>query len=576
MNTRDRRSSYVIWAALLVTLLFLLIRAPYGWCFNDEPFIITLAQRLYKGDHLILDEWHPAQVFGPVILPFYYVFRLFSPDNTGILLVFRYTYCFLWWSTCLIVFLVIKKHMQSVRVAFCVFVYLAMFSPLDYMTISYTSIGLMCCLILSCLLVEIRDIPQKKYIAFSAAFSLGAVVLILCSPYMAGVYFLILITAFCKQKNTGSIWKKNYIQVIRWSGYCSILLFAILIVGLVSRGESWKTYIECIRIILADPDHPSASILQRIIMCFSELVNKNRLYSAIIGLSIVCSFYRKRTRKIRLLLFVICVCGYLYAEYCYLNNEVYVKFNQQMIDIALLGLAAFALLEDKPWYLFFSFTVMGLIYTFMNYLASNTGIYSIGMTLSVCGVGSIVYFVKLCKEIEKQYSGRRQLHFLMVLICIGIITVQLSSELFSRIVRQYWDEEPAALTETIQVGAAKGLKTTLERKQEYERQYGELKILLDSVEEKQNIRFVSFTAAPIVYLDADLKFGTFTAWNFSYKDNYMSYLKKYGELIHHSEESIYYIGKQEDLPVSFPFEQYQMLREGESAVFVPDEFLTGS
>ena len=148
--------------------------------------------------------------------------------------------------------------------------------------------------------------------------------------------------------------------------------------------------------------------------------------------------------------------------------------------------------------------------------------------------------------------------------------------MFSRIVRQYWDEEPVALTETIQVGAAKGLKTTLERKQEYERQYGELKILLDSVEEKQDIRFVSFTAAPIIYLDADLKFGTFTAWNFSYKDNYMSYLKKYGELIHHSEESIYYIGKQEDLPVSFPLENYQMLREGESAVFVSHKYLAGS
>ena len=118
----------------------------------------------------------------------------------------------------------------------------------------------------------------------------------------------------------------------------------------------------------------------------------------------------------------------------------------------------------------------------------------------------------------RQFSDRKQLLILATLLCIGIITVQLSSGLYSRIVRQYWDEEPAALTETIQVGAAKGLKTTLERKQEYERQYGELKILLDSVEEKQNIRFVSFTAAPIVYLDADLKFGTFTAWNFSYKD----------------------------------------------------------
>ena len=54
---------------MTLSAAFLILRAPYGWCFNDEPFIVTLAQRLYLGDYMILDEWHPAQVFGPVLFP---------------------------------------------------------------------------------------------------------------------------------------------------------------------------------------------------------------------------------------------------------------------------------------------------------------------------------------------------------------------------------------------------------------------------------------------------------------------------------------------------------------------------
>ena len=149
---------------------------------------------------------------------------------------------------------------------------------------------------------------------------------------------------------------------------------------------------------------------------------------------------------------------------------------------------------------------------------------------------------------------------------------QFSSELFTKIIRQYWDEEPAVLTETIQIGSAKGLKTTLERKEEYERQFQELKSLLDLVEEKEEKRFVSFSASPIVYLDANMKFGTFTAWNFSYQDDYMTYLEKYKEITHHSEEIIYYIGKKEDIPDMFPAELYQTHSTGNSTVFVPFEY----
>ena len=512
MNTKNKRFSYLVYATFLISLFFLFIRAPYGWCFNDEPFIITLAQRLYNGDHLILDEWHPAQVFGPVLLPFYWVFRLFSADNTGILLTFRYIYCVLWWGTCLVVFYVVNKHTNSALTALCAFVYLILFSPLDNMTLSYTSIGLMCCLLLSCIILEVKELSRKSEAALSVILSICATILCLCSPYMAGVYILIIIIAICKRKKKHFKWGENLFRIVRWSGCCSVFFFIIIFLGFVRKeGESWKTYLDCIQMVVEDPDHMNTSILNGLKDCLIQLVKYNYVYSTIIGISIACSLYKKGLRKIRLVLSLLCVLGYLYAVYCYLSNDVYVKFNQQMIDLALLGLVAFALLEEKPWDLFISFTVTGLIYTFMNNLASNTGILSTGMTLSVCGVGSIAYIMELCQELRKQYLYKRRIHFLIPFICAGIMMTQFSSELFTKIIRQYWDEEPAVLTETIQVGAAKGLKTTPERKEEYEKQYEELKSLLDLVEEKEEKRFVSFTASPIVYLDADLKFGTFTA-----------------------------------------------------------------
>lgn len=572
MSVKDRRLGVIIGVTVISSLFFLLLRAPYGWCFNDEPFIVTLAQRLYMGDRMILDEWHPAQVFGPVILPFYAVFRLFSSDNTGILLAFRYVYSILWWSTCLIVSHSIRKSTQSATAAFCIFVYLVLFSPLDYMTISYTSMGLMSCLLLSCIILEAQNMSQRSAPVFPVIISVCVTILVLCSPYMAVAFILILIIAVGKLNKTESLWEQNCLHFIRWSGFFSILFLAVIAIGLGSKkGENWKTYIECIQMVLADPAHPNTSIIKRLIKCLLELVNKNWMYSALIGVSIGCSFYRKGLKRFRPALFLICVCGYLYAVYSYLCDNVYVKFNQQMIDIALLGLVAFALLEEKPWELFLSFTVTGLIYTFMNYLASNTGIYSIGMTMSVCGVGSIVYIVKLCQELRRQYPGKKRLRFLISLICVGIMVTQLSSELLTRVFRQYWDEEPAALTETIQVGAAKGLKTTLERKEEYELQYEELKTLLNCVTEKEENRFVCITASPVTYLDADMRFGTFSAWSFSYQDNYMDYLIKYEMITHHSEERVFYISRQDDLPDSFPIEHYQMLKAGNSALFVPSD-----
>lgn len=84
------KSLFIHIMLIISAFMFLIIRAPFGYSLNDEPFIITLGQRLSYGDALFVDEWHLSQLFAPVVLLFYRVFHLFSNTNEGILLSFRY------------------------------------------------------------------------------------------------------------------------------------------------------------------------------------------------------------------------------------------------------------------------------------------------------------------------------------------------------------------------------------------------------------------------------------------------------------------------------------------------------
>ena len=68
------------------TLVFLLIRLRYGYCYNDEPFNLSLGQRLYKGDTLIVDEWNFICSFSIIPYLFYTLFRVFNVTNQGVII----------------------------------------------------------------------------------------------------------------------------------------------------------------------------------------------------------------------------------------------------------------------------------------------------------------------------------------------------------------------------------------------------------------------------------------------------------------------------------------------------------
>ena len=109
----------------------------------------------------------------------------------------------------------------------------------------------------------------------------------------------------------------------------------------VRKGDS--NYLDCIRIIMSDPEHQSrGGVLCGFLLCVEEIIKKNRVFSIIIILTVLfaCLVPHYR-RKYRCFLFLLCTAGFLYAQYSYLSDDVYTKFNQQMIDVALLGFAAY-------------------------------------------------------------------------------------------------------------------------------------------------------------------------------------------------------------------------------------------
>ena len=317
------------------------------------------------------------------------------------------------------------------------------------------------------------------------------------------------------------------------------------------------------------------SAFGRLKQCIRSIFQKSYIYSLCIISSILfCIVFPNQIHRFRLALFTTCVAGYLWAQFWNLTDEMYIKFNYQMIDIGLLGFAVFPLLDQKPWKFFYSFSCLGSFYTVLRYLGTDTGLYSIGMTLTVCGVSGIVYIIQFYLELSEQYRLRAYMKRCALMFCMITLTVQLSGEVFTKLFRQYWDEEPSELTAVIEVGAAKGIRTIPERKAEYESNYTSLNHLLDLVDKKSpEIGFVSFSSAPVIYLDANLPYGTFSSWTFPYKDNLWSSLKNYEEMNPGARQTVFFTQTENDIPEGFSDERYERFIEKDSILFAAPSVL---
>lgn len=540
----QRSSNLPLILLFLAGFVFLVIRAKYGFCFNDEAFCVTLGQRLYQGDALIAEEWHGCQPFSGVMLPFYALFRLFSPTNEGILLFLRYCYCVFWWACSVYVALsVAKKPLHRSLV----FLYLIFFSPLDYMTISYTSMGLISALVICCILYRLPSQEASLNAGTVIAFSLFWAILVLCSPFMLIAYMGLLAVAAVgysyEKKKGGSLYFRNLFSML---GYAVVIdgALAVCYVGffMLSRTDL-STMLESIPHILADPEHQSRGFLSTMRWLVYLVWMESPVYITLCFFTFLFGLVAK-PHKARLPLFAISAALYVFTQIR--TVPIAQNLNVQMLHIVFLGAVAFSLLKNKNYKLFFCGYGIGVVYSLLNGAASNTELMAVSMTATVAGCSSIVFLIQLAAELLEQYSRKKLLSVLSAVLVCGVLCLQISSELYLKLTRQYWDAPPAQLTETISCGAAKGLKTTPGNANDYTEKYQALTHLLGQVDTTGK-QFLSCTSAPYLYLDADLDFATFSAWSFGYGDWLNDRLMNYREVNPEKIPDIIYCACEEDI-----------------------------
>lgn len=237
MNGRNKRADTVVVILLCLLTIALAVRARYGFCWSDESFYLTFAQRLWNGQQLILDEWHPVQFYSTLTYPFLTLYRLMC-GTTGIYLFARLLYLLLALGVSLLIYFTFRKKTGVFPAAVCAVMMLS-YSRGNIWGLSYYNLFLLLVMTGFCLVAQGRGRPVLLILA---GVSLGFCVL--CVPYFAP-FILIALGAFMVKRS----FRKDALQV--FSGICVSAAYFLLLYFPKDLGAVLTN----LSFILSDPEH---------------------------------------------------------------------------------------------------------------------------------------------------------------------------------------------------------------------------------------------------------------------------------------------------------------------------------
>ncbi len=502
--------AFVFFAA---AALFLFRRARYGYCYQDEPFLVSLAARILRGDTLLLDEWNGAQNTGVLLLPVYALMHRLLGGTEGILLAMRWAYCAFWLAA--LVFLWIKLAPCG-AVRYAAVIYMLLFSPLDYMTLSYTSISLMCVTAIAA--ITYADVFEMKVSPVKTGLTLGLLmtVSVLCYPHMAlffALYALLLLAAALLHRRRARSARNKYILKLLCAMLAAVMLFAAIYALFILLGRDGRPLFENIAEIFRDPQHHSKGAIDALLqICyFIGIQGVGWIYP--VGMLLLTGAVLLPLRRRDALRPLILGAGVLL--YIYSLIPVFIsprlQLNEQMRNIAFLGLLAYALMDKKPRRLFYAFYGASAVYTYAAFMGTNTAIMAISMGMSVAGAAAVVIILLLCRELSQKgsESGGRFLKSAAAALAALAVLVQLAAEVRVRFDYTYYDDTLSALTEIIDRGPAKGIYTCAENKAEYDGALDAFDRLMDGRERRGK---TLLSVSEIVSLYADMELDTYSVW----------------------------------------------------------------
>ena len=461
--------------ALVLLAAALSVRALYGFCWSDESFYLTFAQRLWNGQRLILDEWHPVQFYSVVFYPVLSVYRALKGTD-GIYLFARFLYLLLALGVSELVLFTFSKEEKTLPSFLCAASVLA-YSRGNIWGLSYYNLFLLLVLTALCLVIRGRG---KRFLNVLSGVCLSFAVL--CVPYFA---------IFVVPALIWSLWKKENQAQTLWMALGIVLSAAYFL--LLFLPKDLGAVVTSLKTILSDPEHssgPAANFVAAVkdvrliylrdillaafcaaLLWVARKWLPGKVWAEVPALALVClgalySFWRCRKGE----------AGFAAYSFCIYALALFRWDDSRKLDLLLRRVGA----------------AMAVTMA----MSSNTE--AIGFTVGLC-----VYTMGLVLPLSRAEKRKRTVSLVLACLMVGIT-------FYSRITTVFRDGPLETLTETMGSGPAAGIHTTKESKE----QYDQVLTMLEDLEGKYGAENpVFFTKLlPWGYLACDFPCGAPTAW----------------------------------------------------------------
>ena len=490
---------------LLILAGLLLIRCFFSFCQTDESFYAALIHRFWQGEKLIQDEWHRAQFYAPLLLPYYGVYFLIRGSSEGAILFLRILYIVFALATSMKLFSYVMKKTSDVVCAWIMAAITILFSRANISGVSYYNLCMLCIVSAFCSIENASDSSHKRsvlYLCWGGALLACAV---LCNPFLAPFVLIIMIASLANRKR-----KRESIYV------------TIGIIGMA--------VIYCMYLLIVTGIHGVLTFLPYVL----ENSEQNAVLDNLLSMLKQAARYSKYVGIPAILMSIAVITGiaddirsrFLFLTYILVQTVLLavsaIHTFSEINGIILLVLTIVAVpfwidaRKTKRSVAARQLFLIGIINAFAFSAASNTGLDAGTVGFCISGIGGIWLIRETLSRIgvhETREKTRKskflffvtKVKFSLIIISIVVLTPLLCQ----RVIGVYRDAPLWMLNTKLEQGPAKGLYTTESHAKQYESICGSLKELSSSIPEG---RILYSKNLPWAYLMTAYEYGCCSPW----------------------------------------------------------------
>lgn len=505
MGKQYKANDHKIVLVLAILAGILIARCFFSFCQSDESFYAALINRFWSGEKPIQDEWHRAQLYTPLLLPYYWVFHLLNRSTEGVILYFRLIYVFFAIITAVKLYqLVFKKTTDSSFAAILAAVIL-LYSRANISGASYYNLCMLCSVSGICSIAEaVHKEQKKKYLSMIWAGILIACA-VLCNPFLAPVIIsVVLISLVMKKRNRETLALSAGIL-----GMAAIYCFFLL------HTTGFRGIIDYFPYILRNSEQNSVIANLLLFARRAIRLSKFTVIPAVL-MTVVLILERNRNTINKL-----CLPIYMAVQTAALSVTAILSLSQ-INDIILLPLSVAAFpcwiisLERKQSVPARHFYLFGLLNAVAFSAASNTGVDAGTVGFCISGIGGLWIIRDVLLTINTEDDSNKENirgaskqcksgQIVVVLLAIVLLVPMFCQ----RVVGVYRDAPLWKLDTRLVQGPGKGLFTTKNHAAQYESICDSLKELSELYPEG---RILYCKNLPWAYLVTNYGYGTSSPW----------------------------------------------------------------